>query len=160
MGKKNNTKRPRICISVWHHGHVTVSRHQRCLSFACGLKSRAASCLSLSTPILPTQTTHHMDPSRRKSNIASDIPIPRGFTELRAPNSRRYLVPDFLVEWTTDAWESEYRDSAEGELADRGVSAAIHCATRSNPIVLSPTRLQMNRASHWLRAKWSAHRTR
>lgn len=107
-----------------------------------------------STPTLPTQPDHQMDSTPAPTSASSNRPIPRGFTVINGPDSRPYVVPDFLVEWTNHAWETEgMRDSVESELADRGVSSAIHWSLLSYPMVPSRIQPQMNRASHWPQVK-------
>lgn len=141
---------------------MSISRHQQSLPCDHALKSRAVHSLSVSsTSRMPTQTNEQTDRAPATSTSAPHPSIPRGFTMVSGPNSNRYLVPDFLVQWTWDALEADrMRDSVDSDSADRQVSPAVYCLVFSNLFVPSPIRQQMSPASPWPRAPSIAHLTR
>lgn len=67
----------------------------------------------------------------RHNSTTSSIPaahtsIPPGFTFLRGPDDREYLVPDFYAGETMFAWEhNEMKELLEVDSASRAVSLPV-----------------------------------
>lgn len=109
----------------------------------------------------PMPTDH--DDSNSTFSSPSDDAVPRGFSLLRGPDGRHYLVPDFLVVHTKLAWESaRIREELGSDSVTRGVGAQFSCRDRhpSHLLPTSRTRQETIPASHLHKARSRCPRTR